>query len=272
LLLLPTRNIKILKNTTNHYFRELSKRIEGTQFLSYLSKALKSTLKMKSLIQEAQRLNNEGVRLLLLENREQQAVTYLTQSLNMVKHLLAIVSDDNSRSSSNPSNVAINSELLAHSLPNLQDSESFICCSLLAFSVAEASEALPSEDTIQVYSAVIILNIALAYHRKGVSGSEASVARAKKLYGMVTKILSGCDNNKGVALVAKLAAVNNLSLLQHSQGEYNSSQQGFQYLRDLIDVASEDLEGSPLLHSTKMYEGMLLNILCVGPSDAAPAA
>ncbi len=72
-------------------------------------------------------------------------------------------------------------------------------------------------------------------------------------------------------MVARLAAMNNLSVLQHSQGEYNSSRQGFQYLTYLIDVAGENFERSPLC-SAQMYEGMLLNILCVAPPDAAPAA
>jgi hypothetical protein len=227
---------------------------------------------MNDLIQEAQQLNNEGVRLLLSENREQQAVTCLKLSLNIVKHLLGIAINDNNRSSSNTSNEALNIQLLAHSLPNLQDSNSFIYCSLLAFSVAEASETLPSEDTIQVYSSVLILNIALAYHRKGVSGNEASLAMAEQMYGMVIKLLSDCEHNQGVALVAKLASMNNLSLLQRNQGYHNLAQQGFQYLGDLIDIAGVNLERSPLC-SARMYDGMLLNILCsIAPPDATPAA
>jgi hypothetical protein len=227
---------------------------------------------MNSLIQEAQRLNNEAVMLLILENREQQAVTCLMQSLkNMVKHLLAIPSDDN-RSSSNSSNMALNDiQLIAHSLPNLQDSNSFIYCNLLAFSPAEACERLPSEDTIQIYSAVIILNIALVYHRKGVSGNDASWGKAEEMYGMVTKLLSSYENNRRGTLVAKLAAMNNLSLLHHSQGDYNLFQQGFQNLRYLIDVAGENLEMSSLC-GAQMFEGMLLNIICVAPPDATPAA
>jgi hypothetical protein len=226
---------------------------------------------MSSFIQEAQRLNNEGVMLLLLDNREQQAVTCLRKSLNLFKHLLAIACDDNNRFSSNPSNEALNIQLLAHSIPNLQVSDSFIYCSLLAFSIAEASETLPSKDTIQVYSAVTILNIALAYHRKGLSGNDASMAMAEKLYGTVTKLLSVCEKNKGVALVARLASIYNLSVLQHSQGEYSLSQQSFRCLADLIDVAGKNLEGSSLC-SAQMYQGMLLNIFCVAPPDAAPAA
>jgi hypothetical protein len=246
--------------------------LRHTISLSGLSKALKSAQRMNSLIQEAQRLNNEGVTLLLLDNREQQAVTCLKESLNLFKHLLAIASDDDSRTSSSPpSSMALNIQLLAHSLPSLHDSNGFIYCSLLAFSVAEASERLPSNDTIQVYSAVTILNIALAYHRKGASGNEASMAMAEKLYGTVTKLLSVCEKNKGYALVARLASINNLSVLQHSQGEYSLSQQGFQYLGDLIDVAANNLEGSSLC-SAQMYQGMLLNLLCVVPPNAAPSA
>jgi hypothetical protein len=225
---------------------------------------------MNFLKQEALRLNNEGVMLLQLENREQQAMTCLTQSLNMVKHLLAKTTSDDSTSSSNPLNKALNIQPTAHSLPNLEDCKSFIYCSLLVFSLDEA-ETVPSEDTLQVYSAVIILNIALAYHRKGVSGNEACLAKAEKLYVMVTKLLSGCENNQGIALVAKLASINNLSLLRHSQGDYNFSQEGFQYLGDLMDVAGENLTRSSLC-SAQMYQGMLLNILCVIPPDAAPAA
>jgi hypothetical protein len=225
---------------------------------------------MNSLIREAQRLNNEGVMLLLLENRELQAVTCLKQSLNMFKHLLAIAIDDN-RSSSSPSNMALNIHLLAHSLPNLQESNGFIYCSLLAFSIAEASETLPSEDTLQVYSAIIILNIALAYHRKGVSGNAACLAKAGKMYGVVTNLLSGCENKQGIALVAKLASINNLLQLRHSQGDYNFSQEGFQYLGDLINVAGENLERSSVCNA-QMYQGMLLNILCVALPDAASAA
>jgi hypothetical protein len=227
---------------------------------------------MNSLIQEAQRLNNEGVMLLLLKNREQEAVTCLRQSLNLFKQLLVTASDDNnSGSSSNPPNMALNIQLLAHSLPNLQDSKSFICCSLLAFSVAEASETLPSEDTIQVCSVIAIPNIALACHRKGVSGNEASMAMAVKMHSVVPKLVSVRENNKGVALVAKLAAINNLSVLQRSQGDHNIAQQGFQYLGDLIDVAGKNLEKSSLC-SAQMHQGMLLNIFCVVPPDAAPSA
>jgi hypothetical protein len=226
---------------------------------------------MNSLKQKALRLNNEGVMLLLLENREHQAMTCLMQSLNMVKHLLATTTSDDSRSSSNPFNKAQNIQLTAHSLPNLlQDSNGFIYCSLLAFSLEEA-ETVPSEDTLQIYSAVIILNIALAYHRKGVSGNVACLAKAEKMYVMVTKLLSGCENNQGIALVAKLASINNLSLLRHSRGDYNFSQEGFQCLGDLMDVAGQNLTRSSLCNA-QMYQGMLLNILCVVPPDYAPAA
>jgi hypothetical protein len=188
-----------------------------------------------------------------------------------IKQLLAIPSDDN-RSSSNPSNTtALDIQLLAHFLPSLQDSSnSFICCNLLAFSQAEASETLPSMDTIQVCSAIIILSIGLSYHRKGaLSGNEASLTMAEKMHTMVTKILSDCENTEGVALVAKLAAINNHSLLKHSQGNCNLSQQGFQHLRDpclrdLIEVAGGNLESSSLCNAQMCVRACFLTF-CVLP-------
>jgi hypothetical protein len=214
-------------------------------------------------------LNNEGV-LLLLKDREQEAINCLTQSHNMFKHLLAKPSDDSRSASSNPFK-ALNIQFTDHSLPNLQDSNGFIYSSLLAFSFE--AESVPSKDTIKIYRAVIILNIALAYHRKGVGGTnEACLAKAEKMYAVVTKILDGCEDNQGIVLVAKLASINNLSQLRHNQGDYNLSQEGFQYLGDLIDVASENLGSSSSLCSSQMYQGMLLNVLCIAPPDAASAA
>jgi hypothetical protein len=220
-------------------------------------------------LNQALRQNNEGVKL-LLENREQDAVTCLTQSLKMVKHLLANEPSDQSRSSSNPFKT-LNIQLTAHTLTNLQDCNCFIYSSLLAFSPLEEAGSVPSEDTIQVYCAVIILNLSLAYHRKGLGGNEACLAKAEKMYDMVTKLLSGCEDNHVIVLVVKLASINNVSQLRHNHGDYSFSQEGFRYLGYLIHFAGQNLESSSLC-STQMYQGMLLNVLCLAPPDAASAA
>jgi hypothetical protein len=183
-------------------------------------------------LNQALRQNNEGVKL-LLENREQEAVTCLTQSLKMVKHLLANEPSDQSRSSSNPFKT-LNIQLTAHTLTNLQDCNCFIYSSLLAFSPLEEAGSVASEDTIQVYCAVIILNLSLAYHRKGLGGNEAILAKAEKMYDMVAKLLSGCEDNHVIVLVVKLASINNASQLRHNHGDYSfSHQEGFRYTSDI---------------------------------------
>jgi hypothetical protein len=63
-----------------------------------------------------------------------------------------------------------------------------------------------------------------------VSGNKACLAKAEKMHAVVTKPLLGCENNQGIALVAKLASINNISLLRHSQGDGKFSQVGFQCL------------------------------------------
>jgi hypothetical protein len=114
------------------------------------------------------------------------------------------------------------------------------------------------------------LNIALAYHRRGLSGNSASLFKAEKMYELVGKLLGNSDADQGTSLLVKIAAINNLSQLRHDQGDYASSQKGFQYLGTLINYAGKQL------HFTKceehVYNGMLLNALLVFPPYAAPAA
>jgi hypothetical protein len=137
------------------------------------------------------------------------------------------------------------------------------------FSLDNDSTALPS-DAIHTYASVIILNIALAYHRQGISENPAWLRKAEKMYEMVGKLLGSSDTNQGTALLVKVAAINNLSQLRYGQGDFVFSRKGFQYLSSLLSYAGANL------HQTKcqdhVYKGMLLNALLVAPSDAAPAA
>ena len=210
----------------------------------------------------ALRLNNEGV-MLLLENRDQEAVTSLTQSLNQVKGLLSVSQEAPEGSQ--------HKDVIHHStytLPNLQNQNCFIYSNALMFSLT--SDNLPSSEDIHVYTAVIILNIALAYHRKGLSGNAGCLIKAEKMYEMVGKLLEGDETHCGTSLLVKVAAINNLSQLRFDQGDYQFSRDGFNYLGCLINVAGDNLQHTKC--EDHVYRGMLLNALLVSPPDAAPAA
>jgi hypothetical protein len=214
----------------------------------------------------ALRLNNEGV-MLLLENRDQEAVVTLTQSLNDVKGLLTSAREKSEGEPSLPSKTFIHHS--TYTLPNLEDLNCFIYSDALMFSLTYDSMPSSSED-IHVFTSVIILNIALAYQRRGRAGNPGCLFKAEKMYEMVCKLLEGSEVNRGTALLVKLAAINNISQLRHDQGDYTFSSEGFQYLGSLISFAGENL------HHTKceehVYKGMLMNALLVAPPDAAPAA
>jgi hypothetical protein len=181
-------------------------------------------------LRNALRLNNEGI-MLLLENRDQEALVSFTESLKQVKGLLAASEEDNT----NGQTPAMSMNAVIHHstsmIPNLHDPSCFIYNSALMFSLLDISDCTPSGDDIQVHTSVIILNIALAFHRRGLTGNSAFLLKAEKMYEMVGKILGNSeDGDQGTALLVKIAAVNNLSQLRHGRGDYASSQEGFRRL------------------------------------------
>jgi hypothetical protein len=213
----------------------------------------------------ALRLNNEGV-VLLLEKRDQEAVVTLTQSLNQVKGLLTSAPENSDGEPSLPAKTFIHHS--TYNLPNLQDLNCFIYSNALMFSLT--SDSTPSSEDIHVFTSVIILNIALAYHRRGLARNPGCLFKAEKMYEMIGKLLGDSEVKRGTALLVKVAAINNLSQLRHDQGDFAFSSEGFQYLGSLIDFAGENLYHTKC--EEHVYKGMLLNALLVAPPDVAPAA
>jgi hypothetical protein len=180
-------------------------------------------------LRNALRLNNEEI-MLLLENRDQEALVSFTESLKQVKGLLAASEEDNT----NGQTPAMSMNAVIHHstsmIPNLHDPSCFIYNSALMFSLLDISDCTPSGDDIQVHTSVIILNIALAFHRRWLTGNSAFLLKAEKMYEMVGKILGNRDVDQGTAFLVKIAAVNNLSQLRHGRGDYAFSQEGFRRL------------------------------------------
>ena len=205
---------------------------------------------------------------MLLADRDQEGVRYLTESLNIVKSMLS-GSDDSISSDQEHRSQASTAIIHQESCPlsNLQDINCFIYSNALIFSLDSACPL--SEDDVHIYSATIILNIALAYHRRGLTGNPSSLLKAEMMYEMITKLL-GSEENHGTSLVVLLAAINNLSQLRHDRGLYDASLEGFKYLGSLINFAGNNVNIS--LQNEQIYKGMLLNVLLVSAPDAAAAA
>jgi hypothetical protein len=192
---------------------------------------------MHSSLEHAIQLNNEGVALLVAGGQDQKAVSSLTRSLTLV-----IMQQDYS----NPNLSSRKSPCCDYdfiytscvfptqtSLCHLQDSVYFIYNRAVTISSCYPK----GPETIPIYSASIILNLALAYHRRGkqAAGNLNCMNKAEKMYKMVLKALPGTsmvDNTTAAAI--RLIAINNLAQLYHYDNRYCEARETIECLSTLI--------------------------------------
>ena len=285
---------------------------------------------MDKSLRSALRLNNDGVQF-LLENNDEEAQTCFNLSLDLVKQSLISNSKNQTRGGESTSSTSSPTRCMhqqSHSIPFLRSQDCFIYNKAISFILDDEDEDTILEEwyknpeekhvndddncnNLHLYSAIIILNIALAYHRQAMIVSSLSSssshpprrfqqgttisrsaaaqewrARAEKMYDMVTILLEDvdgdyddnsdddivCATNTTTALLVKIAAVNNLSQLQREMGDYESSRDGFEYLGELIDFAEYHLKTTLLWNQEDTIMGMLLNVLLATSPEAAGAA
>jgi hypothetical protein len=233
-------------------------------------------------INSAIRLNNEGVAFLVAGD-DQAAAVALSHALSFVKGLLSSLtpscdlrgpllvplgsSNVNKLSSCSSAMEVCGNELRIHSmtpLPCLQDIDFFIYNHTMSIS----PDSPRTNEMLPVYSACVILNLALAYHRRGKQAhSIPCILKAEKMYATIEKLLSGI-NNHATAKILRIAATNNLSQIRYQRGEYERAREDVEFLAYLIrDVASvRALLGDEVLN------GLLCNVFLFTPPDFAAAA
>jgi hypothetical protein len=225
-------------------------------------------------------LNNEGV-ILLLQNRDQEAISFFSKSLALMKTTLMKSMNDVADSAMKPRLVVCHDA--THPLPSFRrdsNDHSFLYTEAFTFFSSELDDGSRLESsTASVFSAVVLFNAALVYHKQAkLHGRQVCFAKAEKMYEMVGRLLQPDSPGNhhhhhaaggGTALVVKLAALNNLSLILHEQSNFELSRKGFQLLARTIDSVAS----SATLSSSQMdVEGMLLNVLCASAPTIAPAA
>jgi tetratricopeptide (TPR) repeat protein len=207
-------------------------------------------------------LNNEGVSL-MMANQNQQAAKCLARSLNLVKQIIAPLEsrDEAPSASSSCTPIILHDDI--HALIDLEEDPncSFVYHNALTFALRnyqnEKYSLQDEQANLHVYSATIVLNIALLYNRQGKLGNPACLTKAKQLYETVTKLVgsSPCDN-QGAALLVQLAAINNHAQILRDQGEIEAAQDGFHLLVWIIQTSDQTD-----LVNTEIIQGMLLNAL-----------
>jgi hypothetical protein len=226
------------------------------------------------IIQQAITLNNDAVQA-LVDGDDARAVESLTRAIKIFKEELSkpppvSLPEDSSffvadKSSSSSTTFTVQ-------LPELhQEQQSFIFNQALKLpeqSVNGETGPAASDSDLHIYTATVIFNFALAHHRKGMSsGQDALLLKSEKLYSMVLKVLSDDDHNTSrIAILVKLASVNNLAQRCFESGNFEQARQGLGHLSSTFRTKSLSF-----LQEENIKE-LLLNVLLLKPPKVAPAA
>jgi hypothetical protein len=132
-----------------------------------------------------------------------------------------------------------------------------------------AGAELASDFEKSIYTSTAVFNYALARHFKASSGDAISMSKVEKLYAMVLKMLdnNGICWNLHIAIVIKLACINNLSQIRYSNGDYENGREGFLQVSRFIRKSSNQT-----IFEEPKIRGLLMNILLLMPPFVAPAA
>ena len=212
-------------------------------------------------------LNNQGVTA-LLEGNDKAAVAALTQSINIMKQELSNVPENNDIKRSAPfSSNDYENRSTTGKLPGFHGAQdSYIFAE--AINIPEHGDQTVVD--IQIYSAAVIFNLALAVHREGnTTGSASSMAKAQKLYLMVLEVLNNQYMNSRVAVIVKVAAINNLSQIRFDCGEYELVREGLAHLSTFLRASGNTSDA--MLEEPKI-QGLLMNVLLLKEPVIAPAA
>jgi hypothetical protein len=138
--------------------------------------------------------------------------------------------------------------------------------------VISSLTSLPCIEAVgPLYMAIVILNLALLYHRQGRIGRKPiCLHKAEKMYDMVIKLISNTSFQDGTSTVVKSAALNNLALIRQESGDFVQAREGLHALSFLLQA---DKTISRRFFQASTLNGFLLNIfLLLSLSQIAPAA
>ena len=139
-----------------------------------------------------------------------------------------------------------------------------------------ADEALKNESTVQLYSGVIIYNMALTYHIEATETNyEGKRRKSEQLYEMALKLLlsdrsqSSCQQH--VSILLPLACCTNLAQLRIGRGSDETAQECLDVAARLISALKA---GSANFLNEPMVQGLILSAFFLRSQliQAAPAA
>lgn len=212
-------------------------------------------------LQEAARLNFTGASL-LASNDAGNAVKALKAALQIMQNLTMTPEADDHAIRFHKEQVCS-----AIELPQMCDSF-YVFNKALIFNVTE-------EVDLGFYNAVIMFNMALAFHQHGLAfGQDNKLRKAIHIYGLCSKLLDGDKTASSASLL--MAAINNQAQVHYALSEYENARQVLDQLKACAEdaVATMDTEttneSSPF--QPQDMDEFFLNIAITQPPTAAPMA
>ena len=249
-----------------------------------------------SLFQKATNLNNEAINA-LIEGDCDSAINSMANAIQLMKTQLSSYETPQSSSSSSED---LHCDHDADDAPSCSSSSSQedidSCCTVeipvmdssdttIMFNQAvrlpandgDAASSLPNEFEMNIYISAVVFNLALAHQFKAStknngSGEEAlCLLKAETLYSLVLKLLKDCSYlNVHIALIVKLASINNLSQIQYSKGEYGKVREGLSQISIFLQTCSSP--NAQALLEEPQVQGLLMNVLFLKTPTVARAA
>ena len=213
-----------------------------------------------SLFAEATALNNQAI-VALVEGDDTFAIKSMTDSIKLLKLELAKPVTATFADMISASHIG---DFKTVEIPDCQSSDHH-------HEIFNQAIHLPclgdgSHLVVQVYSAAVIFNLALAHHRQGIRGNTTCRQKAVKLYDMVLRILDDSLIDFRTAVMVKLATINNLAQIQFATGDYQKARTGLSYLPGFIRHARVDVLADP------QVQRLLMTVLMIREPKVAAAA
>jgi tetratricopeptide (TPR) repeat protein len=226
-------------------------------------------------IAHAARLNSEGV-LLLNEGADQESARALTEALSIMQSELV----QSTQKGPDQGLAPRGSIEFAESISMVASSSHFIFNRGIYFDSSNtATKDAEESSLLHLYSAAIIFNLALLYHKRALLHNNANCFRkADDLYRKITMILGWPNSDQatlsGATAVILVAAINNMSHIRYEQGHYELAEEGLRALAHILQTTSSTLQvpGSGVSPSGDFWNQIVLNVLLLKQPSLAAAA
>ncbi len=246
--------------------------VSRRQFLNQGTREREANVDGMLSLEHAVKMNNESALLLCSGEEGGKAVLKLSQSLCLIRKLLAIQGRNIDQQEDDAIGGVELTSVQKPALPTdlsmngLQDSNYFIYNHTM--SVPAGHPRNPSH--LPLYSACIVLNLAMAYHCLGTKGNQAAYKKAENLYSMSLQLLSLShpDSICDTVLSMKILAVNNLAHVHDEKGHYEKSRYAIRQLSFLLQA----VDSTGTFFSARDLHKFVLNVMLWGAPKMAAAA